>query len=95
MASSCAANQVCRPATVIGSRGVELAMRPVEGERLEGVGVDALDVAHLDQLLAERRVLARQPVGEVRIGHQAQQMVAHAVMWADLLLEQVFIGTPV
>jgi hypothetical protein len=53
------------------------------------VGVRALQITHLDQQLTQRRVLARQPVGEIGIRHDRQQAVAHAVVSADLLFEQV------
>ena len=73
---------------MIGRRGRQLAVGPVERERLEGMRVDALDVAELHEQLPERGVLARQLVGEIGVGHQGQQVVPHAVVPADLLLEQ-------
>lgn len=52
------------------------------------MGVDTLEVSHLDQQLAERGILARHRVAEVGVGDDGQQVVAHTVVAADLLVEQ-------
>jgi hypothetical protein len=58
------------------------------------MGVDALDVAELHQQLAEGRVLARQLVGEIGVGHEPEQEIPHAVVGPDLFLEQAVHGLP-
>jgi hypothetical protein len=88
MALSCASNQACRPAIVIGVGGRKLAVRPIEGESLEGMCVDALDVAHFYKQFAQRWVFAWQLVGEIGIRHHGQQVVPHAVVSANFIFKQ-------